>query len=490
MAKRRRRPARSTASSPSGASAEVVALAEYRAALANVASAPERGQRTPKPSLNHNERSRFVDADLDRVLGILRKAEDGDVKELADLWLRMLKTDLHLASVWESRTAPVYSARWEVTPPEVHESQAALALRGAEGCAEALRRVPDLPTLFSALLNARGLGYAVAEIIWCRGTLLGQPAWVPAEIKPIHGRRFRFSDEFELGLYDDGRAVRALRDAGWPVVEITGRGAKIARLPAGKYIVHQPVGIHDYPTSTGLVHSVARWWWAKQVVTKYWLSGAELGANPRLIGKILQNAAGVTMEELIEGMENLAADGAVALREGTEINIVEGKAGSSSEVWRSLLERMNAEMSKGVLGSTLNVEIGSSGGNRAATQSQDMVTIRPRQRQDASQMWATIQRDLFRWVVAYNPHIFPRGTPLPMGRSILVEETVPIDQLAVDSGAVRVDEIRRRSGLPEIGGEIGRMFVRPITRQASDALGVLPVPTGPEPERVDPRAAQ
>lgn len=487
MAKRRRRPAR-PAPERSPGDAEVVSLdarrdarAEYRAVLANVARQPETGQRTPRPNLQRENRTRLVDLDLDRVVGILRKAEDGDVKELADFWLRMLKNDGHLLSVWETRTAPVYSARWEVTPADTDPTRADAAKRAAEGCAEALRYVDDLPTVFAALLGARGLGYAVAEIIWCRGTLLGLPAWVPGEIKPVHGRRFRFSDEFELGLYDDGRACGALRDAGWPVTEIVGRGARIARLPAGKYIVHQPIGIHDYPTATGLVHSLARWWWVKQIVTKYWLGGAEIGANPRLIGKIIQSAAGVTMDELADGLESLAADGMVVLREGAEIEIVDGKASASSDVWATLLNRMNAEMSKTVLGSTLNVEIDSHGGNRAASESQDAVTIRPRQRQDASQLWATMRRDLFRFVLAYNPHIFGGGTPPPFGRSVIEEHTVPIDQLAVDSGAVRVDEIRRSRRLPEVGGELGAMFVRPITRGAGDALGASPLNPAPPP---------
>lgn len=495
MAKRHRRPARPAPKVAAGQPSNVVALAdapvpdnvvfisdfaqrEYRAVLANVAgpNAPETGQRTPQPSITRDNRSRLVDLDLDRVVGILRKAEDGDVKELADLWLRMLKSDAHLTSVWESRTAPVYAARWEVTPPEVDATRVEAARLAADGCAEALRGVPDVPTLFSALLNARGLGYAVAEIIWCRGSLLGRPAWVPGAIKPIHGRRFRFSDDFELGLYDDGRACGALREAGWPVTELTGRGAKIARLPRGKYIVHQPIGIHDYPTSTGLVHSVARWWWVKQTVTKYWLGGAEMFANPRIIGEILQNSAGVTMDEFMAGLEKLAADGVMVHREGTKVNVVDGKAGSAGEVWDTLFRRMDLAMSKAILGSTLNVEVDSSGGNRAASESQDSVTIRPRQRQDASQLWTTIERDLFGPLMRFNPHIFAPNAPIPCGRSVIVEETVVIDQLAVDSGAVRVNEMRRRSNLPEIGGEIGQMFIRPITRGAADALGASPTP--------------
>src|SRR5690606_36176370 len=244
-----------------GGGAEVIRLADVRKladtqvtewarVVADAAGrpAPEHGQRTPLPNIHRIDRHRIGDLNLDRLIQILRRAEDGDPRDLADLWFSMLKTDDHLRSVWETRTAPVYSARWEVTPDESDATKVDLARRGAEGCAEALRKAPDLPKVFASLLNAVGIGYSAPEIVWTRGTLLGVPAWVPGELRRIHARRFRFSDHFELGLYDDGAAVAAMRDAGWPVVELSSRGARIARLPAGKYIVHQAAGIDDYPT--------------------------------------------------------------------------------------------------------------------------------------------------------------------------------------------------------------------------------------------------
>lgn len=459
--------------------AEVVSLAtardaaarEHALVLADVAGVqPEQGQRTPQPKITRWDRSRFGDLQLESVTGILRRAEDGETEALADLWLRMLKTDGHLHSVWETRIAPVYSARWEVTAPDTSPEWAPHAARLADACLEATAALPDLPGLLSALLDARGLGYAVAEILWSRGRLFGQSAWLPGTIKPVHSRRFRFDDHFTIGLYDDGTAIQRLRADGWPVTELRSRGAALAALPAGKYIVHQPIGIHDYPTATGLVHPCARWWWVKQTAMKLWLAGAEVAANPRIIGKVLQEAVGDSVvEDLLEGLETLAADGIMVARQGTEVTIVDSKARGSAEVWQMLLTRMDLAMSKVVLGSTLNVEVGASGGNRALGESQDEVTIRPRQQQDAAQLWTTIQRDVWRWIRDYNPHLFPAGTPLPRGRSVLVEDRVTIDQLAVDSGAVTVDEVRQSRGLLPLGGELGSRFVAPVTRSAAEA---------------------
>lgn len=439
------------------------------ATAAHVAQ-PATGLRTPQPSVDRWDRNRFRDLQIEQVTTILRQAEDGEVEKLADLWLRMLKTDAHLESVWESRMAPIYSARYEITPGDGPESTREAASRLAEACREMMAALPDLPGLLSALLNAKGIGYAVGEKLYTRGRLLDQDAWTIAHIIPIHPRRFRFDDHFVIGLYDDGRAASELRRAGWPVQQLRARGAAIAALPASKYVVHQPTGIPDYPTATGLVHPCARWWWVKQTATKLWLAGAEVAANPRIIGKVLQEAVGsAVVEELLEGLETLAADGIMVARAGTEVEIIDSKATGSAQVWEMLITRMDAAMSKLILGSTLNVEVGSTGGNRALGESQDAVTIRPRQAQDAAQLWSTIQRDVFRWIRDYNPHLFPPSTPLPRGRSVLVEDVVSIDQLAVDSGAVRVDEVRQSRGLQPLGGELGSRFVAPITRSASES---------------------
>lgn len=450
-------------------------------------SAPEPGVRTPRPTISRydNSKRRFVDLDLDTVVGILRRAEDGDTEDLADLWLRMLKTDAHLRSVWATRLAPVFSARWEVIPADVDESRAELALIGARGCEEALHGVDNIARSISALLDGIGVGFGVAEIVWGRGSILGKPGWIPVGLEPVHARRFGFADTFEIGLYDNGAAVPSLEADGWHVDKILSRGRMLARLPAGKYVVHQPVEIHDYPTATGLVHTLARWWWAKQVATKYWLSGAETFANPRFIGKVEQSAPGAqVVEDLLEGLEDLAADGVIVLRGGTSVETLDSKGEGAARTWESLVKFLDASISKAILGSTLNVEIGESGGNRAAAESQDDATIRPRQEQDAEQLWSSIRRDLFRHVIAYNPHIFPAGTPVPKGRSVLAEETVEVDDLIVASGAVRFDELRESRGLPALGGERGEAFVKPAaaapppTFAASDdtPAEVAPVP--------------
>ena len=434
-------------------------------------TAPELGARTRQPELDKQRRKHHLEgADLSEIASILKRAEDGDTEGLADLWLHMLKTDAHLRSVWDTLVGPVASANWELAPaPDVPAAEQEAAERAAQGCEEAMRAV-DIEEQMLADLNATGLGYAVSEVFWTRGTILGRGAWVP-RVEPIHGRRFAFSNDYEIGLYDNGRAVTDLRDDGWDVEELNGRGRRMARLPAGKYIVHQPREISDYPTSTGLVFSLARWWWAKQVTAQYGLSSAETFANPRVVGYLSQFADETVVEEMLEGLETLAADGTMLARGESRVEVLDSKGEGAARTWDMLWRRLDDAMSKLVLGSTLNVEIGESGGNRAAAESQADQTIAPRQERAAAQVWRTWRRDLLTYIVRFNPEIFGQRCPVPVGRSNLAEDPVEVDELVVSTGYVTVDQVLESRGLPPIGGEIGDSYVKPpaVPRAFSDA---------------------
>lgn len=466
MAKRRaRRPAQSGPSTAAAIEAptpdEIVRVLRVVSPEALVPPTPEPGLRTPQPTIaralqNH---ARLVDIQLDGIAAIIRKAEEGDPSELAELWLKMLKTDAHLRAVWTSRISPVASARWELSAPAGTDAEAPTADLAVRVCEEALRQIDTLPRALSALLDGIGMGFSVAEMQVARRRIAGVTVWVPVKLDPVGARRFAFADDYELGLYDYGAAVGHLEREGWPVERIASRGRVLARLPAGKYVVHQPVEIADYPTSTGLVIPIVRWWWAKQVAMRYWLQGAEQFANPRFVGHVEQMAPTEVVEELHAALDLLAADSVAVLRGATRIDVLSPDGQGAAATWQGVFDTLNAEISKAVLGSTLNTEIGSSGGNRAAAESQGAYTIDPRMEQDGSQLWATLRRDVLRWIIAWNRDVFPVGTPVPVGRFVFAEDQVEVDDLAVNAGVVTVDELRTSRGLAPLGGESGDAMV-------------------------------
>jgi hypothetical protein len=440
---------------------------------------PDYGQRTPQPTIQSTQdRVTFQDLEWHDVNQILRRAKNGDMRDLADLRMRV-RTDGHLLSVWETRQDPILGARWEVTPPEeVDDVSREVAKRAAKGCEEALHGVRKLEDAFSALLAAEDMGYGVCEILWTRGTLLGRPANVPKAILPVHPRRFRFDNSYELGLYDDGRAASELEAAGIPF-DLTAdtRVGRTVRLPAGKYIVHQPRLSGDYPTMGGLIRTTVRLWWVKGVLWKYWLGGAEAAANPRMIGYVGQNAPAEVNDAIVEALENLAADGVAVLRvpepsnmgsgQTTRIELLQSNSESTGRTWGDLHAACDASMSKAVLGSTQTVESADAYGSRATAQVQADETIAPRRERDASAMWQSIRDGLFRFIVDYNPHLFPPGTPVPVGRHVLAEDPVEVDDLLVSVGGATVNEVRESRGLP------------PWTDARGDAVAKAPEPAAP-----------
>lgn len=460
----------------------VISIDKLKRALADsiMPRQPERGMRTPQPTINQSRAgssANYGELSFDRLISIIRNAEEGFTQDWVDLTRRMLKTDAHLKSVWETRICPIASARWDIEPGDARdEVMQQHALRLADACREALTAIPDLAHVKLTLLEGIGIDFGVGEILWSRGSLLGIPATIPAAIAPVHPRRFAFDLYYRLGLWDNGRAVLELQAAGHDVEQGYGRG--VALLPAGKYIVHQPATIHDWPTSRGLFFSITRPWWVKQWVTKYWLQGAEVGANPRTIATVAQEAPGDNLvSDLQANIDAFSSDGSIILRNGTTLEQREGVAEGSARVWHELYDMCDVAMTKAVLGSTLNVEVGDTGGNRALGESQAATTIMPRQLIDAEQMWLTFQRDLFRWVRDFNSHLFPPDTPLPTGYSILAEESVTVDELAVRAQCVTNDELRSTRKLPEWGGARGAEIAT-LDDASHPAIGATPAVGG------------
>lgn len=434
MTKRRRKPG-SGAARP-----EVRALAAPAPAPQVLSTRPVAGRQSPRPSIwAWTPYNNYTELSFDRVVSILKSAEQGFTEQWADLAIRMRSSDDHLYSVCETRINAVAGAKWKLNPGT---GESALASRAADDCERVLRGIPSLKRVFRDILDGVYVGWSVLEIIWePRGD-----EWLPVEVVWLHPRRFRFAEDFSLYLWDDGRAAQVARETGAPVVE--SRGASGMALSPNKYIVHVPRAIQNYPTSSGALVTCVRPWWVKQWVTKFWLSGAEVAGNPRYIATAPQATPDNVFEALHEGLEQLAADGVAAFREGVQVSIQAPLAQGSGSVWQQLYDNCNAGESKAILGSTLNVEIGETGGAYAAAESQGDVTITPRIAADADAMWETIARDLLRPYLFFNRHRYGGVMPpVPRGETIFFEAKAEVDELVVGKGACSWNELRQSRGL-------------------------------------------
>lgn len=373
-------------------------------------SMPTVGVITPRIDARRQRPREFFDVELGTIVDVLSRAKYGDTTDMIDLWLRMVGSDDQISSTRETRISPVYATMPEVRPGKPRTDD---AVRLADLCRVALDRIERLAETNAHLCDARFTGYQVCEIVWGLIDWHGTQAWIPVDVIPVHARRFRFSYRGELGFYDQGRAAIELQSMGVEHEILDDGVPGLVKLTAGKYLVHQPISISDYPGARGLVFPLARWWWAKLVAFRYWLLGAEYAANPRIVAQMTDIGTDEQFAELEAGAERMSAEGVAVLREGCEMRVTDAQASMSADVWNRLVGRCNAAISKIILGSTLNVEIDSAGGNRAAAESQSDETIQPRRKADSEQLWASWQRYVFRFIRHYNPHLFDESTPLP-----------------------------------------------------------------------------
>jgi phage gp29-like protein len=404
---------------------------------------------SPKPQISRWSPSvGYAELTWGQVQSILQNAERGYMETWGDLTRRMIATDDHIAAVYETRVASVSGARREVKPAEVAPGLERYAQQAADDCRQLLDSLPSPERMIANLLDADFTGFAASEIIW---SPRGDMVWAD-DIVWISPRRFRFSDSFELYLYDNGIGAARARELDIPMEESAVNGVLGLPLTRNKYLVHIPQILPNYPTSSGLLLACVRAWWVKSWIMKFWLSGAEVAGNPRLIGRLPDQAASADVADaLYQALNDLSADGVGVLKGESNIEVLRVEAQGTGSVWETLIKRCDAAISKAVLGSTINVEVGEGGGNRALAESQGDITITPRLQRSARLVCNTIERDLFQPFLEFNRHRYGGMTPVPSLSLILYEAQAEIDQLAVASGVVKVDELRQSRGLEPLG---------------------------------------
>lgn len=385
----------------------------------------------------------------EELSGILLQAHTGKLERWNDLADKMLQSDDHLRSVYETRIGAVTGAKWEVVPGRAKPGQEELAKAAAEFCGKALEEIDDLERLFADLLDGAFRGLAALEHHWYRigSTILTAPFWVP-------GKNFRYNESWIVEVYTGART--------W------------IPLPEGKFVLHTPRTMSAVPTKTALLYSCVWPWAFKYWALNFWVNGSERHGNPLLVGKVPRNADATVRAEFKRSLQALSEGQIAILDEGTEIVPLSVNYSANADVWDKLIAKCDAALSKAVLGSTLNVEIGDTGGAYNAAVSQRSSTIRPRARRDAKQLSGTIKRDLFGPLCRYNNHRFGGVIPpIPDLRWPELEEDQPdeipqhIFQALYESGGLRRNELRRLAHMDPLP-EGGDAFVTPP--QAAPAL--------------------
>lgn len=356
------------------------------------------------------------------VADILRRAAMGDAHDFLLAADDIREKDLHYHAVLQTRTLSAAGLPVDIQPWD----DSAPAKRAAELVQDALRE-SDLYHLITHLMDAVAKGYAVAEIVW----ETSGSTWYPRAILPREAHWFTWDR-------DTGRLLR--------LVDGSAEGAEI---PPYRMIVHAPPVAAGIPLLGGVARSALWAWVFKSYAMRDWARFCELFGQPIRVGKYHQGASPEDVAVLKQAAFSLGSDAAAVIPEEMKLELVEsGSKSASADLYHRLIDYLDRQVSKAVLGQTMTTDDGSS-----LAQAKVHAEVRADiLRADARALAATLTRDLIAPVVRLN---LGEDAPLPR-LTLRVDE--PEDTAALADQVVKLSQagmpipqawVRERFGIPE-----------------------------------------
>ena len=281
---------------------------------------------TRKRSLNYYSLAMSYLPDPDIVL----KKQGKDMKVYKELLC-----DSHVFACVQSRKAGVLSLEWEINRGLDKDET-------AEKVIETIKKL-DIYKLINDILDATLFGFQPIEIIWGRVDNLV----LPIELKAKPSEWFCFDDENQLKFRTKEHYFGE-------------------ELPPKKFLCPQSNPSYENPYGE---RTLSRVFWPvtfKKGGLKFWVIFTEKYGIPHLIGKHPRGASEEETDRLARLLEQMVQDAIAVIPDDSSVEIQEANKSSSAEIFEKLMDKMNAEISKAILGQTLTTEVGSTGSYAAS----------------------------------------------------------------------------------------------------------------------------
>ena len=247
-----------------------------------------------------------------------------------------LLCDPHVFACTQSRKAGVLSLDWEINRGLDKD-------QNAEDVEKLLKKL-DVQRLISDILDATLFGFQPLEIIWKKDK---SGHIMPERITAKPPEWFCFDD-------DNNLKFRTKENYYGEVV------------PAKKFLLAQNNPSYNNPYGE---RTLSRVFWNvtfKKGGLKFWVVFTEKYGMPHLIGKHPRGSTKEETNSLADMLEDMVQDAIAVIPDDSSIEIQEASKSSSAEIYEKLIDKMNTEISKAILGQTLTTEIGSTGSYAAA----------------------------------------------------------------------------------------------------------------------------
>jgi phage gp29-like protein len=307
-------------------------------------------------------------------------------------------------------------------------------------------------------MDALGKSYSVTEILWDFGD-----KWVPRALKHVDPRWFFFDKATgqELRLKSDATAGE--------------------ELTPGKYVVHRARFKSGLPIRGGLARAACWAYLFQNFALRDWVQFIETFGKPLRLGRYEGGVATpADIDILIDAVQSLGTDAAAVLPKSMLIEFPEVQnARGDNQLWRLLLEYLDRQISKLVLGQTLTADTGESGGGSYALGGVHNEVRMDILADDAKALADTINRDLVRVLVNLN---FAGVTDYPR-YELRVEE--PEDLTAL----VAIVEKGVAMGQPVSTKWFSEKFGIPLPEEGEETLGRQEAPTNEGSDAPSPAVA-
>ncbi|PZU16645.1 MAG: DUF935 domain-containing protein [Shinella sp.] len=380
----------------------------------------------------------------ERLGTILRDAAVGDARSYLTLAEEMEERYLHYASQLQTRRLAI-----ESVDPTVEANGAPTKIVDAvediindDGFLEARGHLPD----------AINKAYACVEMMW---------EYERSALRPVEyiDRDARFFQMDRLSL----RKLRLAVDG-----SIEGEA-----LPEAKFLRHVPRTRLGLPLRRGMARPAAWAYLIQQFTLQDWAAFSEVYGMPLRVGKYNSGASAADKRTLLKAVASIANDAAAIIPAGMEIEFHEVSGQNGAAVFGGLLDYIDKQISKLVVGQTMTSDNGSSLGQAKIHNEVRLELLRA----DCRQLAITINRDLIR------PFIDLNFGPQEKYPFIQLPVPDPEDVQALSSALgtlvplglkVKQAEVREKLGLsdPQDDDEL----------LASPAATPAPTPTEPDPK--------
>lgn len=275
-----------------------------------------------------------------RLAHLLRSAEHMDSRPYLELAEEMEEKYLHYAAQLATRKRAVVALEWSVDP-------ASDKLRDKKIAEFVAKSLPAIKAATFDMLDCIGKGFSVSELLW--DTSGGE--W---KISGVERRDPRWFQHDRI----DGKTLRMRSDTNPDGDPLT----------PGKFLVINASGKSGLPIRGGLARAAAYAYLFHNFSLRDWVTFCEMFGIPLRLGRYEAGVASTDdLSVLYQAVHDLGTDSAAMLPKNMEIEFPTVGAGRvGADLWENLLDYLDRQVSKLVLGQTLTADTGKGGGGSYA----------------------------------------------------------------------------------------------------------------------------